>query len=168
LRVEGKVCFRGVACGRLPRPARWTSIGHEHAAVMLERRKSSPDRKGGVLTARGEMSGAVDTGSAQFTPLGEMSNGVTDIALIPTIFHQPWWLDIATRGQWAEVECIHNGSAVGRMPYLCRNRLWFKTSDMPMLSHFLGPAVNPGGAAPIRAFCGGLPSPVILFDSFRR
>src|SRR5450432_17449 len=93
------------------------------------------------------MSSAVDTGSTQFTPLHEMSN-VTDNALVPTIFHEPWWLDIATSGQWAEVECIHNGFAVGRMPYLCRNRLWFKTSDMPMLSHFLGPAVNPGRGSP--------------------
>lgn len=72
-------------------------------------------------------------------------------ALTPTVFHEPWWLDIATGGQWGAVESFHEGSAVGRMPFFCRSKLWFQTSDMPTLTHFLGPAVDAGeGSASTR------------------
>jgi hypothetical protein len=62
----------------------------------------------------------------------------------PTIFHEAWWLDIVTAGQWEVVESVRNGKVVGRMPYLRKRRLWFETSRMPMLTHFLGPAIDAG------------------------
>ena len=67
--------------------------------------------------------------------------------LVPTVFHEQWWLDIATGGEWEVVESIHQGRVIGRMPYLRTHRWWFNTINMPPLTHFLGPAVDPGNGS---------------------
>jgi hypothetical protein len=64
--------------------------------------------------------------------------------LTPTIFHESWWLDIVAPGQWKTVECVVGGVVVGRLPYSCKRSLWFQKSRMPLLTHFLGPAISPG------------------------
>lgn len=62
--------------------------------------------------------------------------------LIPTIFHEPWWLEIATEGRYSVVEVVEQGAVVGRMPYYLKNRLGcFPVVDLPPLTHFLGPAI---------------------------
>jgi hypothetical protein len=63
-------------------------------------------------------------------------------SLAPTIFHQPWWLEIATRGRYAVAETQHNGRVVGRMPYCLTGRLG--ASCMPILTPVLGPASDNG------------------------
>jgi hypothetical protein len=68
--------------------------------------------------------------------------------LAPTIFHQPWWLEIATRGRYAVAEARHNGRVVGRMPYCLTRQLGGVSSTMPMLTHFLGPATDDGDGTP--------------------
>ena len=60
--------------------------------------------------------------------------------LEPTIFHESWWLDITTYGQFQMVEVAENGQVVGRMPYVLRRKAGLAFSNMPMLTHFLGPA----------------------------
>ena len=37
--------------------------------------------------------------------------------LTPTIFHESWWLDIATEGRYEVVEVTQNGEVLGRLPY---------------------------------------------------
>ncbi len=68
--------------------------------------------------------------------------------LAPTVFHQPWWLDIVTDRQWEAIETTENGKVVGRMPICLTRRLGFQTIGMPPLTHFLGPAVDDGCGAP--------------------
>jgi hypothetical protein len=63
---------------------------------------------------------------------------------VPTIFHQPWWLDIVTDKTWEQIDSLQDGRVVGRMVYLRKPRLWFETSRMPMLTHFLGPGIDVG------------------------
>ncbi len=64
--------------------------------------------------------------------------------LEPTIFHEPWWLDVATGGRWDVVEAVDNGRVVGRMPFVTRHKLGFSIGEMPRFTHFLGPAVDEG------------------------
>jgi len=66
-------------------------------------------------------------------------------ALIPTIFHEPWWLDIVTGGDYSAVEISDNGKVVGRLYYFLHNRGGLKYSIMPPMTHFLGPTVIDDG-----------------------
>jgi hypothetical protein len=60
----------------------------------------------------------------------------------PTIFHERWWLDVATNGTCRFAEVRHNGLLVGRLPYFTRKRPLQGTAiDQPPLTHFLGPAI---------------------------
>lgn len=67
--------------------------------------------------------------------------------LVPTIFHEEWWLDAATDGAYEVAEVVNGGAVVGRLPY-CRGRkhglAW---SALPTLTHFLGPAVDEGNGS---------------------
>jgi hypothetical protein len=67
--------------------------------------------------------------------------------LAPTIFHQDWWLDAVTDGGWAKVEVETGGTIVGRLPFQLGRRFGQTTIDMPMLTHFLGPAVDDGAGS---------------------
>jgi hypothetical protein len=64
--------------------------------------------------------------------------------LAPTIFHEPWWLNAATQGRYAEVTFSLGGQTVGRLPYLLKRRLGMNACELPDLTHFLGPAVDEG------------------------
>jgi hypothetical protein len=64
--------------------------------------------------------------------------------LIPTIFHEPWWLDKATGGQCEQVEVELGGVTVGRLPYLKFRENGLTSIGMPTLTHFLGPAIDFG------------------------
>jgi hypothetical protein len=58
-----------------------------------------------------------------------------------SIYHEPWWLDIATDGNWREAAVVENGATIGRMPYAHRRLLGSNLSRMPRLVRTLGPAV---------------------------
>jgi hypothetical protein len=71
--------------------------------------------------------------------------------LVPTIFHETWWLDAVTGGNYNYVEVRDKNNVVGRLPYFMRSKWGMKYSTMPAMTHFLGPAVIEGdGAAPTR------------------
>jgi len=71
--------------------------------------------------------------------------------LVPTIFHEPWWLSAATRGRADVVEVSEGGRTVGRLPYVMESRLGLRSSNMPTMTHFLGPGINDGaGSEPNR------------------
>ena len=61
--------------------------------------------------------------------------------LIPTVFHEPWWLDIVTRRRWMDAEVSENGRVIGRMPFQVERHLHGPDITMPPLTHFLGPAL---------------------------
>ncbi len=68
-------------------------------------------------------------------------------ALTPTIFHEPWWLETASAGRFEEVQETANGVCIGRLPYLPARRSGLASIQMPMLTHFLGPAIDEGTGA---------------------
>src|SRR3712207_1594629 len=64
--------------------------------------------------------------------------------LMPTIFHEPWWLEAATGGRYEEVTVTSGGRTVGRLPFLRKERLGFTACISPDVTHFLGPAIDEG------------------------
>jgi len=60
-----------------------------------------------------------------------------------SIYHESWWLDAATDGNWGEALVTENGVVVGRMPYIVYRRLGFRISGMPSLVRTLGPVISP-------------------------
>lgn len=78
----------------------------------------------------------VRTGSAAFDPVA------------PTIFHQTWWLNAATGGDYAEAAVTQSGRRIGWFPYVIRPILGgHRLCGMPTLTHFLGPAVDEGSGS---------------------
>ena len=59
--------------------------------------------------------------------------------LQPTIFHEPWWLEIATGNSYAVAEVSEHGQVIGRLPYMMTRRFGLKIVEPPPLTHFLGP-----------------------------
>lgn len=58
-----------------------------------------------------------------------------------SIFHEPWWLDIATDGQWSEARVEQDGATLGRLPYPLGRFCGFPVSATPSLIRTLGPAI---------------------------
>jgi hypothetical protein len=70
--------------------------------------------------------------------------------LIPTVFHEPWWLEAATGGRYSEITVSGGGKLVGRFPFvMSRSFAGLRVCGMPELTHFLGPAIDAGGGAPV-------------------
>lgn len=72
--------------------------------------------------------------------------------LVPTIFHEDWWLNAATRGEIEYAEVSEGGRVVGRMPYVLSLRYGVTSSNMPTLTHFLGPAIDAGKGSEANRF----------------
>lgn len=68
-------------------------------------------------------------------------------ALTPTIFHEEWWLEAASAGRFEEIRETANGQCIGRLPYLPARRSGLTSIQMPMLTHFLGPAIDEGSGS---------------------
>ncbi len=63
--------------------------------------------------------------------------------LQPTIFHQPWLLNIASDGTYREATVSSGGAVVGRLPYiLFRKPSGHRVLGIPDLTHVLGPAIT--------------------------
>jgi hypothetical protein len=67
--------------------------------------------------------------------------------LVPTVFHEPWWLDAASGGRYEEVTVSSGGRTVGRLPYLRKSRLGFSICVAPELTLYLGPAISAGNGS---------------------
>jgi hypothetical protein len=61
--------------------------------------------------------------------------------LAPTIFHESWWLEIATEGRYSVAEVSEYGKVVGRLPYFLRKKMGLSIVGLAPLTHFLGPAI---------------------------
>jgi len=69
-------------------------------------------------------------------------------SLVPTIFHELWWLNIATGGKFDIVEVAQDGKTVGWLPYFLQNRFGLKYSVLPGMVHSLGPAIHIADGSP--------------------
>ena len=72
------------------------------------------------------------------------SRRFVQVGTCPTIFHEDWWLDAATNGQYEVAEVASGGSVFGRLPYRMTSRFGMKWCTAPELTYFLGPAVDEG------------------------
>jgi hypothetical protein len=81
-----------------------------------------------------------------------------------TIFHEPWWLSVASDGGYEETVFAADNKIVGRLPYLRQRKIGWQTAlVMPTMTHVLGPSLSldlPGGerSRSLRRFtiCGAL------------
>lgn len=73
-----------------------------------------------------------------------VSEGIKNPFLYPTIFHEDWWLNAATNGEYRVAEVFKNGNVVGRLPYWPSRRFGLSWCKMPPITPFLGPAVDTG------------------------
>ncbi|MCW2275842.1 hypothetical protein M2321_003441 [Rhodoblastus acidophilus] len=58
-----------------------------------------------------------------------------------TLFHEHWWLDAVSGGQFSEVEVSEGNEIVGRLPYVVIRRFGFTQLMLPPFTHALGPCV---------------------------
>lgn len=68
-----------------------------------------------------------------------------------SIFHEPWWLDIATDGQWREAVVSENGVTIASLPYPVGRRFGMAVSTLPSMIRTLGPAIAPLPGKPATA-----------------
>ncbi|WP_226379047.1 GNAT family N-acetyltransferase [Pseudonocardia sp. KRD291] len=61
---------------------------------------------------------------------------------MPSLFHEPWWLDAVAPSGWSEARIEENGHAVARLPYVDRRRYGLRLLLPPPLSTRLGPLVE--------------------------
>jgi hypothetical protein len=62
-----------------------------------------------------------------------------------SIFHQPWWLDIACQGMNWDVVLSYDKTKniIGALPYLSEAKPGLRLSRMPALTPFIGPWIKP-------------------------
>ncbi|WP_158900908.1 GNAT family N-acetyltransferase [Burkholderia sp. L27(2015)] len=89
-----------------------------------------------------------------------------------SIFHEKWWLDIATEGEWKMARVLRGKEVLGEMPYaIARVGMW-RVSHLPPLTRTLGPVIKPLGGSPSQEQCHRLNITTQLieqlphFDSF--
>ncbi len=66
----------------------------------------------------------------------------------PSLFHEHWWLEAATRGTFSEVEVKQGDYLAGRLPFIIVRKKGFRTLCMPPFTHLLGPFVNSSDGKP--------------------
>ncbi len=65
-----------------------------------------------------------------------------------SVFHEPWWLDAVTGGDWKIVKVKRGNETIAEMPYtLIRKGIWH-VSAMPPLTRCLGPVIQNGNCPP--------------------
>ena len=58
-----------------------------------------------------------------------------------SIFHEPWWLDIATGGNWKLASVHERGQLIAEMPYTVTRKGIWRLSTLPPLTRTLGPVI---------------------------
>lgn len=59
--------------------------------------------------------------------------------MFSTVFHQPWWLNAVSGGDWHEATVKSNGIVIARLPYITKRLLGVPGIGMPPHTHVLGP-----------------------------
>jgi Acetyltransferase (GNAT) domain len=60
-----------------------------------------------------------------------------------SIFHEPWWLDIATGGHWNVAKVVRRNEVLGELPYYAGRMGVWRISHLPPLTRTLGPVIKP-------------------------
>jgi len=60
-----------------------------------------------------------------------------------SIFHEKWWLDIATEGEWKMARVSRGKEVLGEMPYAVARMGMWRVSHLPPLTRTLGPVIKP-------------------------
>jgi hypothetical protein len=70
-----------------------------------------------------------------------------------TVFHEAWWLNAVTGGDYHEAVVMSSGRVAGWFPYTLNSRMGYqRICGMPIMTHFLGPCIDEGpGSACNRA-----------------
>jgi lipid II:glycine glycyltransferase (peptidoglycan interpeptide bridge formation enzyme) len=63
----------------------------------------------------------------------------TRAEILSTVFHQPWWLDAVSGGNWNEATVTSGGAVIARLPYVKKRILGVPGIGMPPLTYVLGP-----------------------------
>src|SRR5262249_22007801 len=111
------------------------SMGHSYADLTKFERRGHPAPPGADTVSR-------PSGDATARPILDFPEAQR------CLFQQSWWLECATEGRYRQVTVRNGGRTVGWLPYLVTPRWGFATSDMPLLTHTLGPIVNAGVGRP--------------------
>ena len=61
-----------------------------------------------------------------------------------SIFHEPWWLDIATGGNWKLASVHDRSQLIAEMPYTVTRKGIWHISTLPPLTRTLGPVMPAG------------------------
>lgn len=86
-------------------------------------------------------SGELLSGTARPHPRGTVNPmTIAGLASWP-IFHQPWWLDAVSPGNWEAVAVERGGEIVARLPYVMRGPRRMRVLTQPPATPFLGPWV---------------------------
>ena len=73
--------------------------------------------------------------------------------LVPTVFHEDWWLAAATENHYETVEVTAGGRTVGRLPYFIRRKCrYYSELREPALTYFLGPGFDEGSGSESNRF----------------
>jgi hypothetical protein len=88
--------------------------------------------------------------------------------LVPTIFHEDWWLTVATGGNFDVAEVSVGGQVVGRLPFSVTKRFGLKMIRMPVMTGFLGPAIAEGEGSPNTRFLKRLETTRELLEKLPR
>jgi hypothetical protein len=69
-----------------------------------------------------------------------------------SIFHEPWWLDIATGGNWQKASVMHGNQLLGEMPYCITRKGMWRVCRLPPLTRTLGPVIASLASDPAHQF----------------
>jgi len=86
---------------------------------------------------------SANQGVGAYSTLSAATSGLTE----RSVFHEPWWLDIATRGEWRSAVVMSGRQLLGEMPYAISRRGIWGVSTQPPLTHSLGPVIKLVGDA---------------------
>lgn len=64
--------------------------------------------------------------------------------LTPTVFHEDWWLDAVTGGDYREASVRSGNQVIGRLPYQYKRYAGMTECILPQLTPLLGPAIDDG------------------------
>jgi hypothetical protein len=81
---------------------------------------------------------------------GTMARSALPVSNDRTLFHEPWWLDAATNGDWHQVEVTRDGLVVGWLPFTHESRAGTVSLEMPPYSRVLGPLLSLPESKPVR------------------
>jgi hypothetical protein len=99
-----------------------------------------------IPKGQGGLSGPVLPDAVHATPAGGPDAACAGSSGL--IFHEPWWLNAVTGGQFEEATVRNGDRVVGRLPYVVRRKLGFTSLRMPAFTHLLGPIVDGGTGKP--------------------